>query len=252
MPQTTAPGSVRPVAIAPTYNNADTLLGVLERIAALAIPIVVVNDGSSDATAARLETWTSEARRVAVDVVTHPHNRGKAAALRTGFARAVTLGYTHGVTIDTDGQLDPEDAPALLAVARREPTALVLGFRDPATHNGPARSMLGRRWSNLGIWLACGQRVHDSQCGMRVYPLELIQAVSCRGQCFAYETEVITRAAWAGCPIEQAPVNSRYFSPEQRVSHFRPVMDSIRGIGLHGRLLSRRLLPWPHRRVWPG
>ena len=80
----------------------------------------------------------------AVTVVTHNRNRGKAAALKTGFAAAAEAGFTHAITIDTDGQLDPEQIPELLAAARENPSALVVGCRDDGKADYPARSRLGR------------------------------------------------------------------------------------------------------------
>src|SRR5690349_15943341 len=116
----------RPVVIAPTYNNARTLAGVLDRVVALGLPVIVVNDGATDGTAEVLGRWvgTQGGRG---RVVTHDVNRGKAAALRTGFRAAAEAGYTHAATIDTDGQLDPEQIPALVKLAAENPAALVLG-----------------------------------------------------------------------------------------------------------------------------
>src|SRR5436190_2556774 len=111
----------RPVAVAPTYNNAATLGDIVRRILAQGVPVIVVDDGCTDGTRELLTTLTSGV----VTVVTHEQNRGKAAALHSGFRAAIDAGFTHAVTIDTDGQLDPEEIPALLAEARRRPLALV-------------------------------------------------------------------------------------------------------------------------------
>src|SRR5687768_7294813 len=89
----------RPVVIAPTYNNAGTVIGVLRRVESVGLPLIVVNDGSTDATAARLREWEAGPHAGDVRVLTHPRNRGKADALRTGFAAAAATGHTHAVTI---------------------------------------------------------------------------------------------------------------------------------------------------------
>lgn len=239
---------VRPVVVTPTFNNAATLIGVLDRIERLGLPVIAVNDGSTDATAALLSTWADRQYAVRVEVVTHDRNRGKAAAMHSGFDLAARLGFTHAVTIDTDGQLDPEEVPSLLEVAGRDPFALVVGMRDDRTHGGPGRSLWGRRFSALGIWAETGVRVRDSQCGLRVYPLTLVQFVGASAGRFAFETEVITRALWAGFDVKPVPVRSRYLPAGERVSHFRPWVDTMRVMGLHGRLLARALWPWPYRR----
>ncbi len=240
-----------PVVVAPTYNNAATLVDILARIEAMGLPMLIVNDGCTDASHQILTDFASADRTVDVCVVRHPRNRGKAAALRTAFAAAAKAGYTHALTLDTDGQLDPEQIPQLIEMAQRTPTALILGNRDAATVDYPARSRFGRRVSNHLLRIESGVHVSDSQCGMRVYPLKLVSKVKCRAQRFGYETEIIARAGWAGCPIHQVPVACRYLPAGQRVSHFKPIYDSLRALTMHGRLLLRALAPWPHRQ-WPG
>jgi uncharacterized protein (DUF2062 family) len=242
---------VRPVVIAPTYNNVQTLDDILRRIQALRLPIVVVDDGSNDGTPQLLANYTTRQSAPSLTVITHPKNRGKAAALTSGFTAAIEAGYTHAVTIDTDGQLDPEEIPALLDAARETPDALIIGRRDERADGYPTRSRLGRRVSNLLVRLESGVRVDDSQCGFRVYPLGLIAAVKCHVGHYGFETEIITRAGWAGCAIVQAPVTCRYLPPGRRVSHFRPWLDTLRGAGMHMFLLARTLCPFPRHPRWP-
>lgn len=244
--------ALNPVVIAPSYNNAATLADVLTRIAALGLPIILVDDGCTDATDDVVKYWTRAYPLAPIQVLKHKHNRGKAAALRTGFAAAMNAGYSHAVSIDTDGQHDPERIPKLLDVARHDPAAYVLGWRDSRHADYPARSRWGRRLSNLLIRLECGLRVYDSQCGLRVYPLELIRTVRCRSGRFGYEAEMITRAGWAGFPVVQAPVNTRYLPPGQRVSHFRPWRDSLHAIAIHLRLVFGTIAPIPHRQYHPA
>ncbi len=229
------------IVVAPTYNNADTLLDILERIDATGFSVIVVNDGSSDGTPEILASWERQHRPPAFFRVDHERNRGKAVALRTGFERAIELGFTHAVTIDTDGQLDPEQIPELVAVAGAEPHALIIGARDYTRPDYPARSRLGRRISNHAIRVASGETVVDSQCGFRVYPLEVTQ-LRCRARHFGWEAEIITRAVWAGYRIVNVPVRCRYFPDEGRVSHLNPWRETVRGILLHTRLILTRLL----------
>jgi uncharacterized protein (DUF2062 family) len=239
------------VVIAPTYNNVQTLDDILRRIQALRLPIVVVDDGSNDGTPQLLANYIATQSAPSLTVITHPKNRGKAAALTSGFAAAIAAGFTHAVTIDTDGQLDPEEIPALLDAARETPDALIVGRRDERADGYPTRSRLGRRVSNLLVRLESGLRVDDSQCGFRVYPLGLIAAVTCHVGHYGFETEIITRAGWAGCAIVQAPVTCRYLPPGRRVSHFRPCLDTLRGVGMHLFLLGRALCPFPRQPRWP-
>ncbi|HSZ57225.1 MAG TPA: DUF2062 domain-containing protein [Tepidisphaeraceae bacterium] len=247
-----APSSFSAIAVAPTYNNAGTLAGVLSGVARLGLPILIVDDGSTDATRQVLRDWLAEHTSHDATVLTHSHNRGKAAALRTAFAQAMKLGHTHAVTIDTDAQHDPRCIPRMIEIARESPEAYVLGVRNCRTAGYPRRSRLGRRLSNLLIRLECGLKVADSQCGLRVYPLELVKTVTCRAHRFSYEAEMITRAGWSGCPVIEVPVNTSYLPAGKRVSHFDPWWDTIRGIGTHARLIVRAIMPVPHRKYRPA
>jgi uncharacterized protein (DUF2062 family) len=100
------------------------------------------------------------------------------------------------------------------------------------------------------VFIESGVRVNDSQCGMRVYPIGLVTSVKTRAQYFGFETEIITRAGWAGCQVIGAPVRCRYLPASQRVSHFKPWRDSLRWIAMNSRLIGRALLPMPHAQ-WP-
>ena len=112
------------------------------------------------------------------------------------------------------------------------------------------RNRLGRRVSNLFVWMQSGVRVADSQCGFRVYPLDFLREVHCHAGRYGFETEVITRAGWAGRPIVGATVRCHYFPKGKAVSHFRPYLDSFRGVPMHLRLMLRALSPLP--RATPG
>ena len=106
----------------PTYNNAGTLPDVVSRSEAFGLPLIIVNDGSLDGTAA----WLAE-RLAATDgghlhVVAHCINRGKAAALLTGFRAARDMGCSHALTFDTDGQLDPARFQRCSRRRRKAPT----------------------------------------------------------------------------------------------------------------------------------
>jgi glycosyltransferase involved in cell wall biosynthesis len=227
-----------PVVVAPTFNNAATLADLVARVRATGLPLIVVNDGSTDATRSILDPLAASH---GVQIQTHPINRGKAAALATGFAAASAMGYTHAATIDTDGQLFPEALPALADLARSRPRALVLGVRKWRIPRCPSKSLIGRGFSNAAIWCECGVKVTDTQCGLRVYPLALVAAAACRAGRFAFETEVIARAAWGGWPIVQVPVDCLYLPPGRRVSHFRPWRDSVAALGMHARLAMAAL-----------
>ena len=148
-----------PVVVAPTYNNDRTLRDILTRILTTGLPLVVVNDGATDQTGQVIaEIGATPRWGRQVTAMSHQRNQGKAAALRTGFGAARRMGHTHAVTIDTDGQHDPEQIPSLVCQARRDPSALVIGVRDERIAGYPKRSLMGRRLSNLMIRIESGVR----------------------------------------------------------------------------------------------
>ncbi len=236
------------VVVAPTYNHATALAGVLQALAGHNLPIIVVNDGAADNTRNILDEWlkaydSGPMRRV----VTHDANRGKAAALRTGFAEAARLGYTHALTIDTDGQHDVADLVALTAVSMQNKDALVIGARTSAGARAPIASRIGRTFSNGLVWIEGGVSVRDSQSGMRVYPLSHMHALAGRASRYAFETEVIVRAGWHGLPVVESPIRCIYALPGGRTTHFRLWRDTVDSIGMHAGLLTLALLPGPSR-----
>lgn len=240
---------VKLAVVAPTYDNARTLRDVLDGVAALGLPIVAVNDGSGDATSTILVDWVGEAPDRWV--VTHDVNRGKAAALRSGFAEAAARGFTHALTIDTDGQHDVADVPAVLRACRASPSALIVGARPTDGPGYPTRSRVGRWCSNALVRFIGGVSVRDSQCGLRVYPLDAVRTLGARTSRYAFETEVLARAGWANVPVAEVPIRCIYDLPGGRITHFRPWRDSLSAAWMHSRLIVRSLLPWPTLKLMP-
>jgi glycosyltransferase involved in cell wall biosynthesis len=236
----------RPAIIAPTFNNAQTLSRILTGMDPAGLPIIVIDDGCSDFSPQILRVWADG--RTDRTVLTHAQNQGKAAALLTGFNHALQMGFTHAVTIDTDGQLDPTQIPDLLEFAGENPLVIVVGCRDQTAADYPSPSRWGRRISNFLIAIETGATVTDSQCGFRVYPLKLIQSLRCNARRYGFESEILTRAAWAGIDIQQINVNCIYLVPEGRVTHFRLYSDTAASVMMHVRLLAISALPGPEWR----
>jgi glycosyltransferase involved in cell wall biosynthesis len=236
----------RACALVPCHDEERSIGAVVARASAQ-LPVLVVDDGSGDATA-----------RVAADagaqVVRHDRNRGKGAALRTGLQAAHAAGFTHVVCLDGDGQHDAAELPRLLAAARAEPDALVIGARDFDVPNVPGSSRFGRNFSNFWVRLETGRALSDTQSGYRVYPVAHALALDVPPSRFEWEVEVIVRAAWAGLPIVEVPVSVRYLPPGEHRSHYRGYVDSARISWLHTRLVLRRLLRpvWAPRRLLPA
>jgi glycosyltransferase involved in cell wall biosynthesis len=180
--------------------------------------VVVVDDGSTDGTRVVAE-------RAGATVVRHEKNLGKGAALRTGLEFAVREGAGAVVTVDADGQHPIEEALRLaLHPAPRE--ALVLAVRDLRRDGAPFANRFSNGFSNVFLSLFGGVPLHDSQCGLRRYPVPETLALEARSNGYAFEAETLLRAARLGLPIVEVPVRVVY--PAVRVSHFRVMRDPAR------------------------
>ena len=245
------------LVLIPSYNPGPKVFETVAAARRVWQPVWVVVDGSSDGTGEEL------ARRALQDpglrVLLQERNRGKGAAVRVGLRAALAEGYTHVLTMDSDGQHPAERIPTFMAASLAAPDAMILS-QPVFGADAPRLRVQGRRisnwWANLEtLWAG----VADSLCGFRVYPARPLEQVM-RWQPwmrrFDFDVEAAVRLCWRGVrPISlQAPV--RYFRPEEGgVSHFNYWRDNLLLSGMHLRLLAGFVLrlPWLlARRLWPG
>ena len=229
--------------VVPAYNCSATAADVARKCRELLPQVLVVDDGSADADLQGLLGGTD------ITVLRHAENRGKGAALATALQHVLERGGTHMVTIDADGQHLPGDLPGLLSGVRADGAAIVIGCRHFGTPNVPAGSRFGRRFSNMWVKLETGVTLDDTQSGFRVYPVRYISQLGLGGRHYDFEIEVLTRGIWAGLDVAEVPVSVVYPPPGERISHFRPFVDNLRLSLMHARLVGRRLVPWPHRKL---
>lgn len=210
----------------PTYNNEKTIVNVVERTLAQVPTLIVVNDGSTDGTAALLTSL--EQQHPELVVITSVSNKGKGAALKMGFEKAKELGYSHVVTLDADGQHFPEDIPALVHVSRIRPEAIIVGSRGTKHENMPAQSTFANRFSNFWFAVQTGLYLPDTQTGFRVYPLDQTHGQALMTRRYEAELLLLVLSAWANTPIIPEPVRVYYPPKSERVSSFRPFRDFTR------------------------
>jgi glycosyltransferase involved in cell wall biosynthesis len=224
----------RSAIVIPVYNHQRHLRQVLEKSLALNLPVIVVDDGSTDPTSEILNAIAG------VTVIRHEENRGKGAALTAGFS-AASPKADWAVTIDADGQHDPGEIPSLIRAIPSGSRPLVIGKREGMERqNVPWTSRRGRSFSNFWVWAACGRWFSDSQSGFRVYPLPEASRLGTRARRYQFEVEILVRAVWRGLPVIEVPVSVRYDRSAERVSHFRPWLDFWRNTRTFARLVAMR------------
>lgn len=231
----------RACAVVPTYDNPRTIAGVVERLREVLpeVPVLVVDDGSHEA---GREAVAALAERGLAHVVRRPVNGGKGAAVKDGLREAARLAFTHALQVDADGQHDLDDAPHLLAAARRAPHALVLG--TPRFDASAPRARLAARQLTV-FWTRIETDgtpvIADPQCGFRVYPVGAALAADARGDRMDFDIEIAVRMVWNGCPVINVPTHVRYLRAEDGgVSHFRVVRDNLAISLMHSRLVLTR------------
>jgi glycosyltransferase involved in cell wall biosynthesis len=229
------------LVLIPSYNPGPQVLETVRAARAQWTPVWVIVDGSSDGTGESLQALA--ATDAGLRVIVLPQNRGKGAAVLAGITEAAAAGYTHALTMDSDGQHPAELIPAFMATSQTEPDAMVLG-KPVFGPEAPALRVKGRKvsngWANLEtLWMGVG----DSLYGFRVYPIAPLMRIMRRNRFmrrFDFDPEAVVRLCWAGVrPLNlDAPV--RYLSAEEGgVSHFKYLRDNA-------------LLTWMHTRLFIG
>ena len=231
--------TAKTIVVIPAYNEAATIRDLVERALKVMSEVVVVDDGSTDSTVARLEG-------LPVVVLQNERNVGKAASLWKGFDHAFGHGAQFVVTLDGDGQHQPEDMPRLLDMAERSPHNIVIGARLHDRKNFPARRYYANQFARFWISWAAGYPIADTQSGFRVYPAPLFAKLARRDVAwngFVFESEVLIAAGEVGVRSIAVAIPGIY--PKQaRPSHFRPVVDIARIVVMvAGRLLRRGMHP---------
>ena len=229
------------IVVMPTYNNAGTLARVIGDVLQYAEDVLVVNDGSTDATQSILEQIDG------IRIHSYAENRGKGHALKCGLKLAYEWGFRYALTIDSDGQHYADDIPAFIERIEQVPDSLLIGARNLTADNMPSKNTFANRFSNFWYRVETGQRLEDTQSGFRLYPLRKLQNIRFLTTRYEFEVEIIVRAAWRGVRVENLPIKVYYPPQEERVSHFRPLRDFTRISILNTVLVLYALLfyyPW--------
>lgn len=236
------------LVIIPSYNPGPRVVDTVRAARAQWTPVWVVVDGSTDGSAASLQALARDDDGLRVIVL--PENRGKGAAVLAGISQARVAGFTHALTMDSDGQHPADLIPAFMAASQDRPEAMVLG-KPVFAADAPALRVNGRKvsngWANLEtLWMGIG----DSLYGFRVYPIEPLQRIMQANRWmrrFDFDPEAVVRLCWAGVPPLNRDAPVRYLRPDEGgVSHFRYLRDNTLLTWMHTRLFLGFLLrlPW--------
>lgn len=239
------------LVLIPSYDPGPAVDATVRAARAAWTPVWVVVDGSTDGSGERLEAMAASDPDLVV--LRLPENRGKGAAVLHAAEKALAAGFTHALTMDSDGQHPPHLIEPFIRASEARPDAMILG-RPVFDADAPLVRVRGRRISNgmTHAW-TLGAGIGDSLFGFRVYPLaELVRAMHATpfARRFDFDTEVVVRMAWRGVtPINlDAPV--RYPRKEDGgVSHFRYLRDNLLLANMHTRLMLGGVLRLPSL-VW--
>lgn len=226
--------------VIPTYNNANTILDVIKKAQRTGYDILVVNDGSTDATLSIIEEQK-------ISRIDHAVNQGKGAAILSALNWAKAHNYSHIITIDADGQHDPTEIHKFVPKIQENPQSIIIGTRDFSSPNVPKKSRFGRSFSNFWIKIACGASITDSQSGFRAYPVNELLQLNLKETRYNFEIEALVKAVWAGLTIESVNISVYYSDATKKASHFKPLLDNIRISKTYAKLVLRNFLPIPHK-----
>ena len=212
--------SERPIlALIPAYQEGPRI-GAVVAAARRHLPVVVVDDGSTDDTADRAEAAGAMVLRQAP-------NAGKGAALRAGFRHALDGGAPAVVTLDADGQHDPAEIPAFLERFEERRAELIIGQRDLGSM--PPVRRLSNTVGGLALAVALGRSVPDNQSGYRLIGRTLMRALlDSQESGFEFEVEMIARCLASGLPLDSVPIRTIYAGEPSHIRPWRHFREFVR------------------------
>jgi glycosyltransferase involved in cell wall biosynthesis len=209
-------------ALIPAFLEETLIADVVRRSLFQLDHVVVVDDGSADATASRAESAGAE-------VIRHPVNSGKGAAIKTGLRALTARGFLYCLILDGDGQHLPEEIPRFLGAANETHSHLLVGNRMSDTRTMPFVRRMTNSFMSGTISRLCGQPIPDTQCGFRMIHADLAPHLDCPSNAYEYETEMLLIAARRGFRISPVPITTIYGDEKSKI---RPVRDTIRFLRL--------------------
>ncbi len=229
--------------VIPVYNNGQTIRSIALECREQLTNVLVIDDGSTDVDLISLLSDTD------ITIVRHQVNQGKGKALLTALDYVAEKDARYMITVDGDGQHQASDLEGFFSLIENDEDSFVIGCRDFTGPEIPNRSKFGRKVANFWLSVETGVSIRDCQSGFRAYPVKHFQKLKFCGTYYDFETEALARAAWAGLNLKMVEIGVLYPEKEKRISSFRPFVDNFRISVMHSRLVLRRMLPMPHKKL---
>lgn len=208
--------------VIPTYNESKTIKGLIESIGKLGLDTIVIDDGSTDKTAEIV-------RRSGAFVITHKENLGKGISLKDGFFCALRLGCEAVITMDGDGQHNPQDIPKFLDTWRETKADLIIGNRMDEPKNMPFIRRVTNRFMSFILSIIVEQKIKDTQCGFRLISRRALEAMNLKSENYDIESEMIIASKKNNLKISSCKIESIYKGEASQIS---PILDTVRFIRL--------------------
>jgi len=206
--------------IIPTHNEAKTIRNLVTRIKKQNLDILVIDDGSIDET-------TKEAELGGAKLVKHDINKGKGISLREGFDFALKNNYNAVITMDGDGQHDPENLGDFIKKKLNCQADIIIGNRMEKTKKMPFARFITNKFMSFIISKFCSQAIPDSQCGFRLITTAVLRSLDLSTSNFEIESEVLIEASRKKYRIESIPIKTIYKGEKSKIS---PIVDTLRFI----------------------
>lgn len=224
----------QPCFIIPCYNHGDTVPAIIDALQSYTYPIIIVDDGSDQATKAILN---QQAQRSQVSVITLTHNQGKGHAVMVAIKQAFKQSYSHAIQIDADGQHDLTAVNALITASRAHPTALISG-KPIYDSSVPKSRLYGRYITHFWVWVeTLSFVIKDSMCGFRSYPItSIMQTLNQHNfsHRMEFDTEIMVRFYWNNGNI--VFIDTKVIYPKGGISHFDALWDNVKISWMHTQL----------------
>lgn len=218
----------------PAYNEKKYIRQVIENCAVYSLDMIVIDDGSFDQTA-RIIKNLEKSKKYPLVLLKHTQNKGKGAALDTGFQYAVKKGYQGVITLDADAQHDTKEIKKFLQMVEKEKPDLIIGSRFQNSQGMPFLRLVTNYFTSWIISKLAGQKVEDVQSGFRYISKSIIKNIELKTKNFETEPELILKACWLNYKVKNLPISTIYY--EDFVSEVNKFTDTIKFFKLIGKSL---------------